>query len=263
MLFEKKIKKLIFLILPLKLYFLVLRRSFSICYKLNLLKKNSIYNYHYLVKKIINKGDVCIDIGANLGYYSSILSDSVGAIGKVHAVEPIKPIFEVLKTSTKRRKNIIYHNFALGDKNDKIKIYNTSLAQSSFLKSGSNFISEKEIKSDTLNISFDAEIRNGHEVFSDLKKVDFIKCDVEGYEDVVLKNLRGIINKFKPILLVESYGETREKVYKILKELDYAIFFAENNKLIQDEEIKSQKTRNQDILFIHKNQLDNYMQLIS
>ncbi|MDD4848859.1 MAG: FkbM family methyltransferase, partial [Bacteroidales bacterium] len=43
---------------------------------------------HFL-KTIINQGATCIDIGANLGYYSYFLSKYVGKAGKVYAVEPI------------------------------------------------------------------------------------------------------------------------------------------------------------------------------
>ena len=39
---------------------------------MNALKSNIIYKYHYFDKKIIQKGDVVLDIGANLGYDSNI-----------------------------------------------------------------------------------------------------------------------------------------------------------------------------------------------
>src|SRR3989304_2756674 len=46
----------------------------------------------FFLKKIIKPGFVCIDIGANVGYYSHFLSKLAGKNGELYAVEPI-PIF--------------------------------------------------------------------------------------------------------------------------------------------------------------------------
>ncbi len=60
--------------------------------------KDDIQKYVYLnlyenreadiLKKYIKPGDYCIDIGANIGYYSLHMAKAVGAMGKVFAFEP-------------------------------------------------------------------------------------------------------------------------------------------------------------------------------
>ena len=85
----KLIKRLIFKILGLKNYLRVLQRTYLFLYRTGLLKYISTYEYHYFVKYLINEGDIVIDIGANLGYYSFIFSRWAGNSGKLYAVEPI------------------------------------------------------------------------------------------------------------------------------------------------------------------------------
>src|ERR1039458_7626249 len=44
----------------------------------------------------LRPGDVCIDVGANIGYYTLIMSKAVGPQGQVYAFEPVPPTFNYL-----------------------------------------------------------------------------------------------------------------------------------------------------------------------
>jgi len=50
-----------------------------------------------MLKKIINKEETVVDIGANIGYYTLIFAKLVGDKGKVFAFEPEPNNFELLK----------------------------------------------------------------------------------------------------------------------------------------------------------------------
>ena len=49
-----------------------------------------------VVRYLIKPGDSVIDIGANVGVYSKILSELVGPDGHVYSIEPFGPTFEIL-----------------------------------------------------------------------------------------------------------------------------------------------------------------------
>jgi len=61
----KQIKLFIFKLLGIKNYLRILQRTYFVLYRTGFLKYNPAYSYHYFVKKLINKGDIIIDIGAN------------------------------------------------------------------------------------------------------------------------------------------------------------------------------------------------------
>ena len=60
---------------------------------------NGIYeeNETALIKKEIEQGNIVLDIGANIGYYTLIVAKLVGKNGKVFAFEPDPTNFALLK----------------------------------------------------------------------------------------------------------------------------------------------------------------------
>jgi hypothetical protein len=48
------------------------------------------YPEMYLLSHFVKEGYTCIDLGANLGYYTIPLAELTGDSGKVYSVEPIK-----------------------------------------------------------------------------------------------------------------------------------------------------------------------------
>lgn len=212
------IRRILYKSLPLKSYLSVLSQFYFVLFRLGLLKNNESYHYPYFLKNVINKGDICIDIGANLGYLTTLFSRLVGTNGKVYAIEPIKPIFEVLRSNTRNLKNVEILPFALGEENKSIQLGNNTVNKKGFMATGSNFIIDANSKTD---VTFDAEMRKGSEIFNKLEKLNFIKCDIEGYEAIVLTELEPVISKHRPILLIETGGDNRKKLIKFFEDRDY------------------------------------------
>ena len=176
-----------------------------------------------------------LDVGSNTGYFSNMLS---GISKEVFSIEPIKYLSERQEKIFKDR-NIRVFNFALGDKkstkNFYIPIHNDP--ESSFLKKPNSKV--KKVK-----------IIRGDNFIKDMK-VDFIKIDVEGFEEKVLFGLKKTINKNRPLLLVEiekRHNKNYLKTFKFLNKLNYKIFFVDN-----ENKLKRIKYNNI-IKFINKNQ---------
>ena len=64
----------------------------------------------------------------------------------------------------------------------------------------------------------------GQRIFAGLERLDFIKCDIEGYEVVVMNELRPLLERFRPTVLIETGGENRPQIVALFTTLGYAGF---------------------------------------
>ncbi len=72
------------------------------------------------------------------------------------------------------------------------------------------------------DVEFTAEMRRGSELFARLPRLDFIKCDIEGYEAVVMEEMRPLLERFRPTVLIETGGENRPRIVRLFTRLGYA-----------------------------------------
>ncbi|NDV77890.1 FkbM family methyltransferase [Dysgonomonas sp. 511] len=218
---KKYIQKTLFRILSLENYLQLLQRSFFVMYKLGALKKNKEYEYHYFAKKLIKRGDVIVDIGANLGYYSILFSSWTGRSGKVYSVEPIELYNKVFNKKAKERKNIILYPYALGKEEKDIKL--VSSPRVGYLRTGLPHVYDSDRDGDinAQEFTFDAQMKIPSRLFASLDRLDYIKCDIEGFEHVVLSDMESIINTHKPIVQVEVWKENEEPILNMFQRLCY------------------------------------------
>ncbi|MFC6996774.1 FkbM family methyltransferase [Rufibacter roseus] len=177
----------------------------------------------FFLRKIIRPGYTCLDIGANLGYYSTFLSKLAGPTGKVLAVEPV-PLFGRIWAENVRASginNLTLLPYALGGEN-------TTIEMGTPLRNGLVHHGMTKIASsanEEYAQTYQVEMRVPDELFAGLDRLDFIKCDVEGYEHQVFQHLQETIKKFKPLIQTELNGaENRQKVVAILTSLGYGVY---------------------------------------
>jgi len=176
---------------------------FRILYDLRMLKLFKQFHFHYYIREFVKPGDVVIDIGAGWGCYTRIFS---GLGARVFAVEPL--------TTNQSTEKIIWLPFALGDKDD-----------AGFLTHWRNTSGAYKL-SDTGNIA--VEIKRGSKLFEYFSKINFIKIDVEESELPIIKDMKELIEKHKPMILIET-GFLRE-VLNLLP--DYNILHSFQNEYL-------------------------------
>lgn len=238
----KLFHRILYRLLSLENYLRVVSRMFFLYRALGLGRGGRALEYVYHLPQLVKKGDTVIDIGANLGYYTCPLADLVGEQGKVYAVEPVPVIFSVLKRNVGNRRNVELLNYALGEEERTIEMANDSVASAGYFGTGRNFVSEGELSKDA--VRFTAQMRRGSELFKDVEKIDFIKCDIEGYERVVLPELRPLIEKFHPTVLVETDGESRHEMVTMFSEMGYKAFM-----IVGGKEVVLEEESDKDIIF--------------
>lgn len=238
---QKLAHKILYKCLPLGGYLRVVSRMFFIFHRLGIGKHSKAMEYVYHLPNLVKQGDTAIDIGANLGYYSRIVSKIIGAQGHLFAVEPVKPIAETLRRNLKGCDNIEILNYALGTENKTIVMGNDSTKVAGYFGTGQNFVNETE---DHADVEFSAQMRRGSELFGNLNRLDFVKCDIEGYEVVVMTEMRGLLEKFHPTVLIETGADNRTQIVKLFTELGYRGFTLE-----QGSEIPLTTESYKDIIF--------------
>lgn len=215
------IHRILYRTLPLDGYLRVVSRMFFIWQRLGIGRRDPATEYVYHLPRLVRAGDVCIDIGANLGYYARTMARLAGPSGKVYAVEPVEPIRRVLERNLRRCANVKILPYALGAESKPIVMGNDSARETGYFGTGQNFVNDAGTPSD---VTFTAQMRRGSEVFAHLDRLDFIKCDIEGYEVVVLGEMRPLLERFRPTVLVETGGENRPAIIRLFTELGYAGF---------------------------------------
>jgi len=149
--------------------------------------------------KLVGDGDWVIDIGANIGHYTTRLSELVGATGRVIAFEPIPTTFGHLATNVLscRYHNITLINAAVSETTAAMgmSIPNFSTGLKNYYQAS---ISSQVSETDTLVLTLSIDSLQLPQT------IRLIKIDAEGHEPAVLKGISNILQRDKPILIVET-----------------------------------------------------------
>lgn len=176
------------------------------------------YNYEpeitRLCTKLTGEGDTVFDIGANIGWYTTLFSRLVGPSGTVHAFEPVPSTFcklEQVVDINGANKNTILNNTALLDNvSDSITMTIPDHGRGhGGATAGTRWQTELrpdlrppitvQVATDTLD---DYCCRKG------ISNISFIKCDVEGAELPVLQGGEKLLSsKHPPIWQLEIFTE--------------------------------------------------------
>jgi FkbM family methyltransferase len=225
---EKKIRAILLKVLGLENYLSLVSDAYIRLIKLGLLKKK--YPELFYLKEIIKPGFVCIDLGANVGYYSTFLSMYSHETGHVHAIEPVELFANVFKKNTAEfaLDNITLYQTALGSENKNIQM-GTPLIDGVFRHGLTKIVDDEEAK----NLhTYEVKMCVPDELFSTLSKLDFLKCDVEGYEVIIMPHFMKTIAKFKPLIQMEiSTEENRNKIFDLFFAVGYSVYKLYENKL--------------------------------
>ena len=167
-----------------------------------------------IISKFIRKGDVFVDVGAHIGYYTLLAAERVGASGKVFAFEPEKENFLLLQ------KNVILNGFtdrvilanrAVADYIEEKKLFICSI------NTGGHTLFDPRLKSEVFiaphfagdnSSDIDTEVVQSvtlDEFLGNKARVDFIKIDIQGGEGLALKGMLNILKNNPQVKLVSEF----------------------------------------------------------
>lgn len=186
-----------------------------------------------MILNLITDKDCVLDIGANIGWFSI----NVGKIKtncKIMSFEPIPKTFDYLKRNIElnNASNVQINNFGFSNEEKEISFY--------YNPEGSGNASSANLSGKPIVQEITCQVKKLDDFIDSNKvKVDFIKCDVEGAELLVMQGGLQTIKTQKPIIFTEllrkwasHFNYHPNEVIELFGNLGYRCFTAKNEKLI-------------------------------
>ncbi len=161
----------------------------------------------------LDKTKTFLDIGANIGYYSLLVSPSVK---NVFAFEPDPRNLKELEANCNKLSNIQVRKQAVYSRNGELRFDITGdTATSHIINQGGKKSEEITVQAITLDEFSKTE--------SNLQ-VTAIKIDVEGFDFEVLKGAQNLIIRDQPLILTELDIKAETNFFEYLEQLNYLGF---------------------------------------
>ncbi len=182
----------------------------------------------HVMRRLLRAGDVVVDVGANFGWYATLFAQLV-ASGRIYAFEPVPDTYARL-----------LENLALNDMTGKVTAVQAAVSDAAgscpiyTFERGSAYASLStlgEARYRTVEVpklTLDAWLSS-----AGVGRVDFLKCDTEGSELMVLKGARGLLaSAGAPMIFIElneetyrAFGYTKDDVRELLGGYGYDRYY--------------------------------------
>ena len=157
---------------------------------------------------LIRQGDVVIDVGANVGYFTLIFSKLTGPNGRVAAIEPVPENLRALRRhlDLNRITNVDVLECAISNASGTAKFATSARSEGRLAARG-----ELSVRVESLDRLVAAGM---------LPQPSVIKFDIEGGEVEAIEGARSTLQVLKPSLWIETHGwERHEKCRRLLAEV--------------------------------------------
>ncbi|WP_081336083.1 FkbM family methyltransferase [Burkholderia vietnamiensis] len=175
----------------------------------------------FLFSQIVRQGDTVVEVGANIGSHTVMLSQAVGDSGAVFAFEPQRHVFQVLCANLviNHCLNVHANQCAIGDTDGTIDF--PAIDPRNQNNFGATSVYSKNTGFERIPLKRLDSI--------DFCRVDFLKADVEGFEINVLRGGLKVIEKYRPILHLEYLnhytGDESQRYLELLSPLGYRLWY--------------------------------------
>lgn len=209
---------------------LTMRRTFQ-AYALGFIHEETTTK---LFKKIVKEGNIVVDLGANIGYFTLLAAKLVGKRGKVFAFEPEPKNFYYLNKNIKLNnyKHVITEQKAVSDRNGKTKLFLSPYDSGHHTINQADGIEAYRLGRRGEVSSIDIETVTLDDYLRDkTDRVDVMKIDIEGAEALAFVGMKETLSINKNIkifleffpLLIEKMGNSPQEFIELLLK-DFNIF---------------------------------------
>lgn len=153
-----------------------------------------------LLKHLVVPGMVVMDVGANIGFYTSALLLRVGRTGHVHCFEPNKTNFAHLSSLVSHYPNITVNQCAIGSEGGG-KLFVNSSSNIDHRLAAPSVGEGMHGGRDTVAV----DVVTLDDYCDKLGRVDFVKMDIQGGEYEALQGMLRTFERFPELLLIMEY----------------------------------------------------------
>tara|TARA_Y100000034_G_scaffold69476_1_gene83890 strand:+ start:3828 stop:4712 length:885 start_codon:yes stop_codon:yes gene_type:complete len=173
-----------------------------------------------ILRSSIKKGDICADLGANIGFVTLQMANIVGDTGHVFAIEPDKRNIDVLNMNVRVNNytsNVTVDRAAVSDSCGKTLFYTSDKSNLGALTKNSH-CHGKTVKVKMITVD---------DYFKDKPLPDFYKMDVEGHEVEILDGMHETAKRSRSgtKILIEVHPQFYNKKYNMEKSLNSMVDF--------------------------------------
>lgn len=180
--------------------------------------------------RLVEPGDCVVDVGANIGYMTSIMVKRTGHRGKVVAIEPHRDIVRQLQANIER-----FKQRGLCEDITVLVAALSNYVGRGTLRSPSGFEANRGLafldcgvpkaNCRSTDETCQVDVTTMDILFSDTE-IDVVKIDVEGHESEVLSGAQQLLarHQIRDILLEEHRPYIKSRAAKMLSEHGYTVF---------------------------------------
>lgn len=175
----------------------------------------------HVIRHELREGDVFLDLGANIGYFSMLASSLVKATGRVLAFEPNPQNLQLIYESKLYNQfaNLTVYPYAASDRAELLR----------FATIGSNGGIVNGAAPGNRCLLVQSAVLD--DFLSSVQRIDVVKIDVEAHEPAALRGMARLLRKHKPRIITEFHPwamrinnvEAPEEYLSQLERLDYCL----------------------------------------
>lgn len=188
----------------------------------------------------LRSGDIVIEVGANVGAHTLVMSRIVGRTGRVYAFEPTDFAMLKLKRNVELNKEFSENITLLQNivTNGELSLPRIGIRSSWKLDSESSSVYAEECSfSEPVSIDYFIDEYG-------IDKLSLIKIDTDGYDLKVLQGAQSALSVFRPVVFIElcqytlmEQGDSVQGIFNLLTNIGYTGYFEDGRKITSVEEV--------------------------